>query len=58
MFAARGGGGGAKGFDVQVVVQPAHSPDLNVDDLTFFHSLKTDVSLVAKETRKELVQAV
>ena len=30
----------------------------NVDDLAFFHSLKTDVSLVEKETRKELLQAV
>ena len=55
MFAAQGK---AKGFDIQVVVQPAQSPDLNVDHLVFFHSLQTDVSLVAKEARKELLQAV
>ena len=28
--------------------------DLNADDLAFFHNLQTDVSLMAKETRKEL----
>ena len=38
-------------FVFDVVVQPAQSPDLNVDDLAFSHSLQTDVSLVAKENR-------
>ena len=33
-------------------------PDLNVDDLAFFHSLQTDVTLVAKENRRELLAAV
>eukprot|EP00117_Sycon_ciliatum_P017497 scpid96504/ scgid5480/ len=55
VFAAQGK---SKAFDIQVVVQSAQNPDLNVDDLAFFHSLKTDVSLVEKETRKELLQAV
>ena len=47
-----------KDFNIQVVVQPAQSPDLNVDDLAFFHSLQSDVSLVAKENRRELLEAV
>ena len=53
MFAAQGKG---KGFDIPVV-QPAQSPDLNIDPLVFFRSLQ-DVLLVAKITRKELLQAV
>ena len=55
MFAAQDK---AEGFDSQVLVQPAQSPDLNINDLAFLHCLQTDVSLVAKETRKELLQAV
>lgn len=47
-----------RGFRIQVLVQPAQSPDVNVDDLAFFHSLQSDVSLVAKETRKDLLEAV
>ena len=39
--------GAMKGFNIQVLVQPAQSPDLNVDDLAFFRSLQSDVSLVA-----------
>ena len=50
--------GKMKDFNIQVVVQPAQSPDLNVDDLAFFHSLQSDVSLVAKENRRELLEAV
>ena len=50
--------GKMKDFNIQVVVQPAQSPDLNVDDLAFFHSLQSDVSLVAKENRHELLEAV
>eukprot|EP00117_Sycon_ciliatum_P010463 scpid98758/ scgid0105/ len=34
------------------------TPDVNADDLAFFYSLETDVSLMAKETRKELLQGV
>ena len=29
----------SKAFDIQVVVLSAQNPDLNVDDLAFFHSL-------------------
>lgn len=47
-----------RGFRINVVVQPAQSPDLNVDDLAFFNSLQSDVSLVAKESRRELLDAV
>ena len=50
-FAAQGK---AKGPDIQIVVQPGQNPDVNADDLAFFYSLETDVSLMAKETRKEL----
>ena len=45
-------------FVIDLVVQPAQSPDLNVDDLAFFHSLQTDVTLVAKENRRQLLAAV
>ena len=45
-------------FVIDVVVQPSQSPDLNVDDLAFFHSLQIDVSLVAKENRRDLLAAV
>ena len=50
--------GKMKGFSIEVVVQPAQSPDLNVDDLTFFNSLQSDVSLVAKENRRDLLDAI
>ena len=33
------GQGKSKAFDIKVFVQPAESPDLNVDELVFFHSL-------------------
>ena len=46
-----------KGFKIEVFVQPPQRPDLNVDDLAFFHSLQTDVSLGAKENQKDLLQA-
>ena len=36
VFAAQGK---SKAFDIQVVVQSAQDPDLNVDDLALFHSL-------------------
>ena len=42
--------GKMKDFNIQVVVQPAQSPDLNVDDLAFFHSLQSDVSLEPRRT--------
>ena len=48
-------------FVIDVMVQPAQLPDLNVDDLAFFHSLQTDVTLVATCTvmyRRELLAAV
>ena len=32
-----------RGFDIEVVTQPAQSPDLNMDDLSFFHSLASHV---------------
>ena len=47
-----------KGFSIEVVVQPALSPDLNVDDLAFFNSLQSDVSHVAKENRRDLLDAI
>ena len=39
------------------VVQPLQSPDLKVDDLAF-SSILDDVSLVAKENRRDLIAAV
>lgn len=50
--------GAMKGFRIAVLVQPAQSPDLNVDDLAFFRSLQSDVSLVAKASRRDLLSAV
>lgn len=47
-----------KEFNIEVVVQPAQSPDVNVDDLAFFRSLQSDVSLVVKENRRQLLAAV
>ena len=41
--------GNMNGFAIEVVVQPPHSPDLNVNDLAFFSSLQMDTELVAKE---------
>ena len=31
------------GFNIKIDTQPARSPDLNTNDLAFFHSLKCDV---------------
>ena len=50
--------GKMKGFCVEVVVQPAQSPDLNVDGLAFFNSFQSEVSLVAKEIRRDLLDAI
>ena len=50
--------GKMKGFSIEDVVQPSQSPDLNVDDLAFFNSLQSDVSLVAKENRRDLLDAI
>ena len=50
--------GKMKDFSIEVVVQPAQSPDLNVDDIAFFNSLQSDVSLVAKENRRDLLDAI
>ena len=47
-----------KGFSIEVVVQLSQSPDLNVDDLAFFNSLQSDVSLVAKESKRDLLDAI
>lgn len=47
-----------RGFRIQVLVQPPQSPDVNIDDLAFFASLQSDVSLVSKETRRDLLEAV
>ena len=47
-----------KGFSIEVVVQLAQSPDLNVDDLAFFNSLQSDVPLVAKKNRRDLLDAI
>ena len=50
--------GKMKQFNLHVVVQPAQRPDLNVDDLDFFRSLQSDVSLVVKQNRRDLLNAV
>ena len=44
--------GAMKGFDIRVVTQPAQSPDLNINDLCFFRSLK---SRLAGHTYSDLV---
>lgn len=50
---------GAKaGFKIEVVTQPAQSPDLNCNDLAFFASLQTDTDLVTKKNVHDLVTAV
>ena len=46
------------GFKIEVVTQPAQSPDLNCNDLAFFASLQTDTELVVKKNVKDLVEAV
>eukprot|EP00117_Sycon_ciliatum_P044524 scpid94515/ scgid32113/ len=50
--------GQKSGFSIDVVVQPAQSPDLNVNDLAFFSSLQSDTELVAKRNVFDLVAAV
>jgi hypothetical protein len=35
--------GTGEGWTVKVVTQPAQSPDLNLNNLGFFHSIKTKV---------------
>ena len=50
--------GKMKQFNLNVVVQPAQSPDLNVDDLAFFRFLQSDVSLVVKQNWRDLLNAV
>ena len=50
--------GNMKGFTIEVAVQPPQSPDLNVNDLTFFSSLQTDTELVAKENVFDLSAAI
>ena len=50
--------GKMKGFSILVVVQPAQSPDLNVDDLVLFNSLQLDVSLIAKKSRGDMLDAI
>ena len=50
---------GAKGgFKISVVVQPAQSPHLNVNDLAFFSSLQKDVQMVTKKNVFDLLEAV
>lgn len=46
------------GFQIIVAVQPAQSPDLNVNDLAFFNSLQSDVRCIVKSTLYELRDAV
>ena len=50
--------GKMKGFSIEIVVQPAQSPDLNDNDLAFFNSLQSDVSLVVKENKRDLLDAI
>lgn len=40
----------------KIGIRPAQSPDLNVDDLSSSRSLQSDVSLVAKDSRRDLLQ--
>ena len=47
--------GKMKQFNLNVVVQ---SLDLYVDNLAFFHSFQSDVSLVFKQNRRDLLNAV
>ena len=44
--------GAMKGFNIQVLVQPAQSPDLNGDDLAFFRSLQSDSLLPTKKLKE------
>ena len=47
--------GAKKGFNIQVVMQAAQSPDLNRNDLGFFASLHSDIELVVKKNMTDLV---
>ena len=50
--------GAKQGFKIQVITQPAQSPDLNCNNLAFFASLQSDTELVAKKNVFDLVEAV
>lgn len=50
--------GSKAGFRIEVVTQPAQSPDLNCNDLAFFTSLQSDTDLVIKKSMKDLVTDV
>jgi hypothetical protein len=46
------------GLNLQVINQPANSPDLNVNDLGFFHSLQTMHLRTPKTTTMQLKEMV
>ena len=50
--------GAKKGFSIAVTTQSAQSPDFNYLDLAFFRSLQSDVSLIIKQNRFDLIKAV
>ena len=50
--------GPQKGFDIQVVTQPAQSPDFNWNDLSFFRSLQTEVEFHILQTPQAILETV
>ena len=46
------------GFDIQVITQPAQSPDLNLNDCSFFRSIHTTVRITAYTNLDELAARV
>ncbi|MEL6542884.1 MAG: hypothetical protein AAFQ34_15980 [Pseudomonadota bacterium] len=46
------------GYNIQVVTQPAQSPDFKWNDLSFFRSLQSDVHIQTLRTRAEILSAV
>ena len=50
--------GAMKGFQIRVVTQPAQSPDLNINDLCFFRSLKSRIAGRRFSTLVEMMKTV
>lgn len=46
------------GISVRLMTQPAQSPDLNVNDLAFFHSLASLMKQKKPNSKEELIEAV
>lgn len=50
--------GKMKGFDIQVITQPAQGPDFNWLGLSFFNSLQSDVEVQCMKTKEDVIDCV